>query len=170
MSSYAHAQLWVENWNKTNKENPFKYIPGVEAYFHPDLAQWQRDKDLDDKAKDDKKLAKKLAEKQEKFQTKIVAVVDSSDETEEIEMTNALTIENEDETKSTKHFNPINRRHHLVLLPKNQKGLQKIFAAVSKGFLNGFYRFPRIDTASSARQQKEATSSCRVPVYTQVLN
>lgn len=147
MSSYAHAQLWVENWNKTNKENPFKYIPGVEAYFHPDLAQWQRDKDLDDKAKDDKKLAKKLAEKQEKFQTKIVAVVDSSDETEEIEMTNALTIENEDETKSTKHFNPINRRHHLVLLPKNQKGLQKIFAAVSKGFLNGFYRFPRIDTS-----------------------
>jgi len=147
MSSYAHAQLWVENWNKSNKDTPFKYIPGVEAYFHPDLAQWQRDKEADDASKDDKKLAKKLAEKQEKLQTKIVVTVDSSDETEEIEMTNALTVENEDETKSSKHFNPLNRRHHLVILPKNQKGLQKIFAAVSKGYLNGFYRFPRIDTS-----------------------
>ena len=146
MNSYAHAQLWVELWNKTNKERPFKYIPGVEAYFHPDLAQWRRDKDIDEKAKEDKKLAKKLAEKQEKLQTKLIAVVDRADETEEIEMSNALTVENEEESKSNKHFNPINRRHHLVVLPKSAKGLQKIFAAVSKGYLKGFYRFPRIDT------------------------
>lgn len=171
MSSYAHAQLWVEDWNKSHKDKPFKYIPGVEAYFHPDLERWARDKAADDQAKVDKRAAKKLAEKQEKLKTKVVAVVDANDETEDLEMTNALVIENEDETKSTKYFNPINRRHHLVLLPKSQKGLLKIFAAVSQSYLRGFYKFPRID----ARILKEAgkdgdlvvTSACigGLPAY-----
>lgn len=164
MNSYAHAQLWVENWCKVNKDRPFKFIPGVEAYFHPDLEQWRRDKALDEQAKDDKKAAKKLLAKQEKLQTKLIAVVDQADETEEIEMTNALTIENEDETKSTKHFNPVNRRHHLVLLPKSQKGLQKIFSTVSQGYLKGFYRFPRIDTGMLREAGKDGdivvTSAC----------
>jgi len=144
MNSYAHAQLWVEKWNSPDKK-PFKYIPGVEAYFHPDLSQWQRDKDFADQAASDKKVAAKLAKSQEELQTKLIAHVDSDDETDDIEMSNALTIENEDETKSTKHFNPVNRRHHLVVLPKNQKGLLSIFAACSKAYLQGFYRFPRID-------------------------
>jgi DNA polymerase-3 subunit alpha len=147
-NSYAHAQLWAEDWNKKNPKQPIKYIPGVEAYFHPDLDQWQQDK-LD---AEDEKAAKKLREKEMKLQTKLIAKVDGDDETEEIEMSNALTIENEDETKSNKFFNPINRRHHLVLLPKNQAGLQKIFHLVSQGYLKGFYRFPRID----AKMLKEA--------------
>lgn len=146
MNSYAHAQLWVEKWNKERGEKPmFKYIPGVEAYFHPDLMQWQRDKEAADQALIDKKAAAKLAKEQEKLKTKLLVKVDESDETEDIEMSNALTVENEDETKSTKHFNPVNRRHHLVVLPKNQQGLLSIFAACSKAYLNGFYRFPRID-------------------------
>lgn len=145
MNSYAHAQLWVEDWKKANKEGRFKYIPGVEAYYHPSLKQWQLDKDRADQARDDKKAAAKLAKEQERLQTKIIAVVDAQDETDDIEMSNALTIENEDETKSTKHFNPVNRRHHLVVLPKNQRGLLAIFAACSKAYLHGFYRFPRID-------------------------
>lgn len=171
MNSYAHAQLWVEDWNKGHKDRPFKYIPGVEAYFHPDLEQWARDKAADDQAKLDKKAAKKLAEKQEKLETKVIAVVDANDETEDLEMTNALVIENEDETKSTKHFNPINRRHHLVVLPKSQKGLQKIFAAVSQGYLKGFYRFPRIDTRMLREAGKDGdivvTSACigGLPAY-----
>ena len=146
-NSYAHAQLWVEKWNKERGERPaFKYIPGVEAYYHPDLEQWKLDKGAAEKAAEDKKAAKKLKVKQqEELQTKLIAVVDQADETEDIEMSNALTIENEDETKSTKHFNPVNRRHHLVLLPKNQKGLLSIFSACSKASLQGFYRFPRID-------------------------
>lgn len=144
MNSYAHAQLWIEKWNST-ATNKFKYIPGVEAYFHPDLSQWQRDKDLADQAQIDKKAASKIAKQQEELRTKIIARVDDADETEEIETTNALTIENEDETKSTKHFNPVNRRHHLVVLPKNQKGLLSIFSACSKAYLQGFYRFPRMD-------------------------
>lgn len=164
MTSYAHAQLWVENWNKSNAANPFKYIPGVEAYFHPDLEQWKRDKQQADDARTNAKEAKKLREKQSKLETKIIAVVDQNDETEDIEMSNALTIENEDETKSTKHFNPVNRRHHLVLLPKNGAGLQKIFSTVSQGYLKGFYRFPRIDTGMLREAAKErniiGTSAC----------
>ena len=144
MNSYAHAQLWVEKWNSAEAKK-FKYIPGVEAYYHPDLSQWAKDKSRAEQARDDKKAAAKLAKEQEKLQTKLVAVVDGDDETEDIEMSNALTIENEDETKSTKHFNPVNRRHHLVILPKNQQGLLQIFAACSKASLQGFYRFPRID-------------------------
>lgn len=171
LNSYAHAQLWVEDWNKTNKERPFKYIPGCEFYYHPDLEQWKLDMARSEEAKANKKARAKLAKEQEKFQTKIVAVVDENDETEDIEMSNALTIENEDETKSTKHFNPINRRHHLVILPKNQKGLQSIFAACSKAFLQGFYRFPRIDFSILKQAAKDrnivVSSACigGMPAY-----
>lgn len=68
---------------------------------------------------------------------------DADDET--IDVSNQLTIENEDESKSNKFSNPVNRRHHLVLLPKNQKGLLEIFSLTSRAYLEGFYRFPRID-------------------------
>ncbi len=139
-------------------------MPGVEAYFHPDLEQWKRDAADAEQAKIDKKASRKLIKEQEKLQTKIIVSTDENDETESLEMSNALTIENEEESKSTKHFNPVNRRHHLVLLPKNQQGLQKIFAAVSKGYLQGFYKFPRIDSRILKEAAKDgdiiATSSC----------
>jgi DNA polymerase-3 subunit alpha len=164
MNSYAHAQLWAEKWNKENPGKPFKYIPGVESYFHPDLKQWARDKAQAEQAASDKKEAAKLAKKQEKYQTKIIAVTDKDDETEDFEMTNALTVENEEESKSTKHFNPVKRRHHLVLLPKNQEGLLKIFGLVSKSYLQGFYSFPRIDAAMLKEAGKDgniiASSAC----------
>lgn len=145
-NSFAHAELWVNDWNKSNKENEFKYLPGIEAYFHPDLEQWKRDKEDADAARDDKKAAAKLKKQQEKLQTKLIAKVDADDETDEIVTSNALTIENEDETKTvSKFYNPVNRRHHLVLLPKNSKGLQELFHLTSRSFLEGFYRFPRID-------------------------
>jgi DNA polymerase III alpha subunit len=161
-NSYAHAQLFVEKW-KSAGEN-FKYIPGVEAYFHPDLQQWQRDKEEHDLAATEKKTAAKLLKKQEELQTKLVAVVDQNDETEDIEVSNALTIEDEEETKTTKHFNPINRRHHLVVLPKSSRGLQKMFQAVALGYLKGFYRFPRIDSRILREAAKDGdiivTSAC----------
>jgi DNA-directed DNA polymerase III PolC len=171
LNSYAHAQLWIEEWGKNNKDKKFKYIPGIEAYYHPSLEQWQRDYEAAEKAKEDKKAAKKLKEKEEELPTKVVAVVDQNDETEELETTNALTIENEDETKSTKHFNPVNRRHHLVVLPKNQRGLQQIFAASSKAYLNGFYKFPRMDWKMLREAGKDGnlvvTSACigGMPAY-----
>jgi DNA-directed DNA polymerase III PolC len=164
MNAYAGAQLWIEKHNKENPTKPFKYLPGVEVYFHPDLKQWERDKASADQARIDKKEAKKLQSKQEQLQTKLLAVTDANDETVDIEMSNALTVENEEESKSTKHFNPVNRRHHLVLLPKNDRGLQKLFGIVSYGYLHGFYRFPRIDTSVLREACKDgdiiASSAC----------
>jgi DNA-directed DNA polymerase III PolC len=150
MSSYAHAQLYVEDWNKKNPNKPFKYIPGCEVYFHPDLNQWRKEKSDIEATRTAKKAELKERKRLEKLGQKVIIVkTDKDDETTEmevIETANALTIENEDETKSNKFYNPINRRHHMVVLPKNQEGLLSIFGAVSEGYLKGFYRFPRIDT------------------------
>jgi DNA polymerase-3 subunit alpha len=143
MNGYAHAQLWAEDYNKKN-DVKFKYIPGVEGYFHPDLTMWEKDKELHEQAKTDKKLDKKLKDKLE-VQTQLIVHTDESEDVQDIEMSNQLTIEDEDATKSNKHFNPINRRHHLVVLPKNSEGLKEIFSLVSKSYLKNFYRFPRFD-------------------------
>ena len=152
MNSYAHAQLYIEKYNKEHKDNKFKYIPGVEAYFHPDLKQWSEDKVLYEQLAAEKKAAAKLLKKQEK-QTKIITTLDNNEDIVSIksvdidsqDSANQLVIENEDESKNIKSFNPINRRHHLVLLPKNQEGLLQIFSAISYSYLKGFYRFPRMD-------------------------
>lgn len=64
---------------------------------------------------------------------------ENSDEDEEV----TATIEDENESK--KVFKPLNRRHHLVILPKNSQGLKDLFRLTSFGYLEGFYRFPRID-------------------------
>lgn len=169
MNSYAHAQLWIEDWKNKNPNRRFKYIPGCEIYFHPDLEQWRRDKQAAQEARTQKKLMLKQRKAESKLSKKIVAIVDKDDETEEIiiETANALTIENEDESKSNKFFNPVNRRHHMVVLPKNQKGLLSIFGAVSEGYLKGFYRFPRVDTGMLKEACKDGnvivTSACIHP-------
>ena len=73
-------------------------------------------------------------------------MVDGDDEVVDIGKEEAgLTIENEEETKSSKFYDPIKRRHHLVVLPKTSEGLQRLFHLVSRGYREGFYRFPRID-------------------------
>lgn len=145
MNGYAHAQLWVEEYNKT-AEKKFKYIPGVEGYFHPDLKQWAKDKELHELSKTDKKTKHKLQD-QEEVQTKLSIKTDENEDIEEIETTNQLVLEDEDATKTNKHFNPVNRRHHLVVIPKNDKGLLEVFSLVSRSFLKGFYRFPRFDAS-----------------------
>lgn len=149
-NSLAYAQLWLDEWSKKHKDQQFKYLPGIEAYFHPDLEQWRRDKDAAEQAKEDKKAAAKLAKQQERLQTRLKESTDADDEVVDldVESHNALTIENEDETKSisaSKFNNPVNRRHHLVLLPKNGQGLQELFHATSRSYLEGFFRFPRMD-------------------------
>ena len=122
----------------------FKYVPGVEAYVHPDLNEWKKDLEFAQVLKANKKLeAKEKKKEKEKVTTELA--VDTDKDGEVIEVTNALTIENEEESKSLKYFNPVNRRHHLVILPKNSEGLLKVFHLVSRGYLEGFYRFPRID-------------------------
>jgi len=144
MNSFASALLFNEKWKKEGKK--FKFIPGVEAYVHPNLDEWRLDKLKADEAKKSAKEAKKEAKKaKEGVINDISRVVDGNDETVDVETSNSLTVENEDETKSGKAFNPVNRRHHLVVLPKTPEALKKIFKLVSRGYLEGFYRFPRID-------------------------
>lgn len=153
MNSFAPAYLHIEKLKKAGES--FKYVPGAELYLHPDLDQWKLDYENDKRIKEDAREAEKQAKKnKEKTKTQIEATLDEDGEV--IDMTNALTIENEDETKgSTKFFNPVNRRHHLVVVPKSSKGLMKLFHLVSRGYTEGFYRFPRIDYSMLKQAAKE---------------
>ena len=55
---------------------------------------------------------------------------------------NATIIENEDRYSK----NILNKRSHLILLAKNQKGLENLFSLVSKSYdEENFYRYPRVD-------------------------
>ncbi len=98
----------------------FKSIFGVEAYLIPDLNQWRKDRE---EAKDRKEQEKKAS----------------------YEIEENVVVENEKDSKS-KWFNPVNRRHHGVLLVKNQTGLENLFRLITKSNIgDNFYRFPRID-------------------------
>jgi len=160
MSSYARSQLLVESWHKSGKE--FRYLPGIEAYFHPDLEQWKLDKLQHD---DEKTGAKKKS--RTPVETQLNITRSESDDIVDVDTSSAIVIENEDESKSTKHFNPVNRRHHLVLLPKNSQGLQELFHLTSRSFLEGLYRFPRIDVKmvkeTLTRGNVLASSACLHP-------
>lgn len=145
MNSFATAYLHLEKLKAKGVD--FKLLPGVEAYMHPSLDQWRDDYAKTEERKKNLKEAKKQAKKDLEGKKRLIEVIkDGNDEPIDIETTNALTIENEDETKgSTKFFNPVNRRHHLVVIPKNAQGLLSVFKLVSRGYIEGFYRFPRID-------------------------
>jgi DNA polymerase III alpha subunit len=135
MNGFGHAYLHAEKLKKAGKN--FKFIPGCEMYVHPDLKRWERDLEV----------SKQKPAKDESIVTPLTAIVDSNDETVGVETEDSasLTIENEDETKSGKYNDPVKRRHHLVVLPKTSVGLQRLFHLVSRGYLEGFYRFPRVD-------------------------
>lgn len=116
MNSYAHAQMYERKLR--SKGANFKFLPGVEAYYHPSLQQWSEDKARIEEEKKEKKSKKAGM---------------------------SMSVEDENDSKKSKWNNPINRRHHLVLLAKSQKGLENAFTLVSRGQKEGFYRFPRID-------------------------
>lgn len=145
MNSFAHADFAVRAMNKAGKQ--FKHISGCEFYYHPDLDMWREDLEDARLRKEEAKEAKKLAKQQQKLKSDVAEKVasdlglDDIDDSEE-----GTVVENEAETKDvSKWFNPVNRRHHLVVLAKSTKGLENLFALVSKGYKDGFYRFPRID-------------------------
>lgn len=112
----SYAHAYLYSRDLIKSGQPFKYIPGCEFYVHPDLNEWR-------KAKADKDLE-----------------LDGKEATE-----HGSTVENEEESKTTKHYDPIKRRHHLVVLAKDSDSLEKLFGLVSRGYLEGFYKFPRID-------------------------
>jgi DNA polymerase-3 subunit alpha len=131
MCSFPEAEQKAKDFK--GKGAKFKYIPGVEAYYHPDLKEWANSKALaDQKRKDDRELAKKQPKKS-----------DDQDDDDP-----GVAVEDEDASKHMDKFlDPVKRRHHLVLLPKSRKGLENIFKLVSRSGREGYYRFPRIDAA-----------------------
>ena len=145
MNGFAHAYLHTQKLNKAGAN--FKFIPGCEMYVHPDLDVWRLDYEIKQAAKrGDASALKMLREERERIQTPLLAITDGDDEIVDIAVGSAgQTIENEEETKSGKFFDPIKRRHHLVVLPRTSVGLERLFGLVSRGYAEGFYRFPRVD-------------------------
>ena len=145
MNGFAHAYLHAEKLRKAGAD--LKFIPGCEMYVHPDLELWRAQYEIKKAAKKgDKSAIHAILDAHEHLRTKLIAVVDGDDETVLLDTEDAnLTVENEEESKSTKFYEPIKRRHHLVVLPKTSEGLQRLFALISKGYMEGFYRFPRVD-------------------------
>lgn len=136
MNGFPYAHQNAEKMNKAGKK--FKYLPGVEAYYHPDLKEWESSRA---QQIEDRKNAKKSSFSEE-------------------EETGG---ENEEETKSVpKQLDPVKRRHHLVLLPTSSKGLKNLFTLVSRSFKEGFYKFPRIDRAMLKEHGEDiiATTAC----------
>lgn len=119
MNSFAEAMKYAKKLQKDGRA--FKYVPGVEFYMHPDLGEWEK-----------LKIKKAEEKKQQKDQAS-----DDEDST--------ITVEDETATKQQKWRDPLKRRHHLVVLPKNKDGLDALFSLVSFGYTKGQYYFPRID-------------------------
>lgn len=140
ITEHGHCNSFGWAWEAYQKlckdGRKFKYIPGCEFYLHPDLDEWRDDKDKIDaenkRIKEEKKKAKKKGD---------VAgvVIDTDDEVK------TTTIEDEDASKKASWKNPLKRRHHVVVLPKNSQGLKDLFSLVSYGYCEGQYYFPRID-------------------------
>jgi len=99
----GYPHAYLHTKNLKSKGVDFKFIPGCEFYVNPDLKQWKKDYEL---------------QKQEKSNKKSFDF--------------SATIENEDESKKSKFYDPIKRRHHLVILAKSSKGLENLFTLVSR--------------------------------------
>lgn len=138
-NSFAAAYKYAKELKE--KGESFKYIPGVEFYLHPDIEEW---KDLKKSKEEEKKLKKENT------------TADDDDES-------TITVEDEATTKSQKWRNPLRRRHHTVILPKNSEGLNALFSLVSFGYTEGQYYFPRIDFKEIAKRSNGnliATTAC----------
>jgi DNA polymerase-3 subunit alpha len=116
MNSFSHAFEKSRKMKEEGKE--FKVIYGVEAYVHPNIAEWREERE---KHKADAKLAKQV-----------------DDEV-------GLVVEDENESKKVVK-STLNQRSHLVLTAQNQEGLNNLFKLVSNSYKgDNFYRFPRMD-------------------------
>lgn len=59
---------------------------------------------------------------------------------------NGVVVEVEAESKTkNKWYDPVKRRHHLVVIAANKIGIKNLFALTSWSYKNGFYRYPRVD-------------------------
>jgi DNA polymerase-3 subunit alpha len=148
MNGFAHAYLHAKKLR--SKGINFKFIPGCEMYVHPDLSHWELQNEFAKaQKKNDEPMMQHLEYRAEKAGypplgkglDKMDAEFDKNSSGDDA----GLTVENEEASKSSKYLDPRKRRHHLVVLPKTSEGLERLFGLVSQGYLEGFYRFPRVD-------------------------
>ena len=125
----AHAHAYAKKLKKKGRE--YRQIYGVEFYFVPSLTEWR---DSYEAHREEVRISRS----EKKF-------TESTDINSEDEITGGLVIENEEESKADFEKNDWKRRYHLVVLAKDQKGLENLFTLVKKSYTDGFYRFPRID-------------------------
>lgn len=170
MNGFSHQYVHSEYLKKQGV--PFKALAGCEAYFIPSLDDWQK---LYEKSRDEArqaKLEKKAKETQAKIDKLIADVTAPAKEDMIVALANAeldeetqggTGVEDEEASKTARWKNPLFQRNHLVLLPKNSEGLKALFACVSHSFIDGFYRFPRMDFALLEKYAKGniiASSAC----------
>ena len=138
MNGFSYQLLHLKKMREAGKD--FKAIFGIEAYFTTSVKDW---KEAYENAKNDKKSARAL----EKNDTK-------------------MSIENEGASKQSTDI--LKRRRHLVLLAKNQVGLNNLFKMVSESYQgDNYYRYPRVDYALLKKYGEGviASSACLGGVY-----
>lgn len=138
MNAIGHVVTAQKKYQKNG--TPVKFIYGVEAYYIPSLAEWHVLKMEDVERKKEEKKKKKKEE----------------------EPDDSLVIEDAEESKNIKRFNPLSRKNHLVLNAYNQKGLENLFRLVSRSFREGMYFKPRIDLEMLKKHNEGliASSAC----------
>ena len=124
-SGHAHAHKHFEKLKK--KGVKYRQLYGIEFYFVPSLKQWRFDYESHREAVKAEKATKKSgAEPDEKEQGHI--------------------IEDAEDTRSVDAEKPEwKRRYHLVVLAKNEAGLNNLYRLATKSNKHGYYRYPRID-------------------------
>lgn len=139
MNGMSYQVLHAKKMRAEGKD--FKPIFGVEAYFTPSIKEWKEEYE---KVKADKKQAKKV-----------------------INDTDKVEVEDEESSKS-RTKSKIDNKRHIVLLAKNQQGLNNIFKIVSDSHRgDNFYRKPRLDydLLSKYGEGVIASSACLGGVY-----
>jgi DNA polymerase-3 subunit alpha len=166
MNGFSYQYLHAKKLK--DKGIPFKALSGVEAYYIPSLSEWRKLKTEQDEAKAAEKEAKRLAANPDNIGDELASAKAELEEmagvvkTDEDEM-GGTVVENEEDSKSNKYRDPIQRRNHLVLLAKNNAGLKTLFRLVSNSYIDGFYKYPRIDLDMLKREAKGniiALSAC----------
>lgn len=157
----AYSYQYLHTKKLKDKGVNFKSISGCETYFIPSLREWRKLKNEQDGDKADAKETKRLSKLSPEVigdelasaKAELQELASSVVKVDEDEM-GGTVIENDEETRSAKFRNPINRRNHLVLLAKNSEGLKALFRMVSASYIDGFYRYPRIDMEMLRRECK----------------